>query len=84
MGWVWLGIKLILVLVMVQVGFYINSYGWERAVSQAGWLGGIAWGLLEDAMDQKQGSQPSQPRGTRKRGQNKYNYNDYGARGRYD
>lgn len=89
MGWVWLGIKLVLVLIMVQVGFYINSYGWERAISQAGWLGGIAWGILEDAMDQKQGGQARQPRGTRRRGQNNNNnYNNYGygqadGRGRY-
>lgn len=83
MGWVWLGIKLILLLVVVQVGFYVNSYGWERAASQAGWLGGIVWGLLEDAMNQNQGGQQRQPRGTRGRGQNNYAYGQADGRGRY-
>ncbi len=88
MGWVWLGIKLILLLIVMQVGFYINSYGWEKALNQAGWLGGIAWGLLEDYLDQNKGGQHRQPRGTRRRGHNNYNSNDYaygqaGARGRY-
>jgi len=72
MGWVWLGIKLMLLLVVVQVGFYVNSYGWERAMGQAGWLGGIVWGLLEDAMNQNQSGQQRQPRGTRGRGQKNY------------
>lgn len=69
MGWVWLGIKLLLLLAAVQVGFYVNSYGWERAAKNAGWLGGIAWGLLEDMLNQNNGQQ-RQPRGTRSRAQN--------------
>lgn len=84
MGWVWLGVKLVLLLVVVQLGMYINSYGWDRAIRQAGWLGGIGWGLLEDMLNQDGNRQP---RGTRSRGQ-AYNNNDYGygqgrTRGRY-
>ena len=87
MGWVWLAVKLVLVAVMVQVGLYVNSYGWERAIRNAGWLGGIGWGLLEDMLNQNQNQQQRQPRGTRSRGQSGYNnnYNErgYGAGGRY-
>lgn len=79
MGWVWLGIKLLLLLVMVQAGWYINSYGWDRALRNASWIGGIAWGLLEDLLNQNNGGQQRPPRGTRSRGQNNYN-NAYGQR----
>lgn len=82
MGWIWLGIKLLLLLVVVQVGLYVNSYGWDRAIRNAGWLGGIVWGLLEEMLNQNNGGQQRQPRGTRSRGQNNYN-NAYGqGRGR--
>lgn len=85
-GWIWLGAKLLLFLLVVQIGFYINSYGWERALRDAGWLGGIGWGILEDILNDSQGGQRRQPRGTRQRGQN--NYNQYthpraGRSGRY-
>lgn len=82
MGWVWLGVKVILLLAVVQVGMFVNSYGWERAIKQAGWLGGIGWGLLEDMLNQNQ-NQNRPPRGTRQRGQNAYNTygdNEYGQR----
>lgn len=86
MGWVWLGIKLFLLLAVVQIMFYINSFGLDRTMRNAGWIGGIAWGFLEDALNNNQGTQQRQPRGTRGRGQN--NYNQYnagaGARGRYN
>lgn len=89
MGWVWLGIKLILVLFAVQIGVYINSYGWERALRDAGWLGGIVWGMLEDVLNDNQTGQQRQTRGTRRRGQSGYNYDDNTyrsgrGRGRYD
>lgn len=83
MGWVWLGIKLLLLFVVVQVGFYVNSYGWDKAIRNAGWIGGIAWGLLEDMLNQNNGGGQKQPRGTRSRAQN----NAYGqarAGGRYN
>lgn len=90
MGWIWLGVKMIIVLFIVQLGYYVNQYGWERAAKDAGWIGGIAWGMLEDFMNESQGSQQRQPRGTRRRGQNNYDrsYNDYtygqrAGRGRY-
>lgn len=88
MGWVWLGIKLFLLLVVVQIGLYVNSYGWERAIRQAGWFGGIAWGVLEDMLNENQDGQQRQPRGTRRRGQKNYDYGQYaygqgGGRGRY-
>ena len=76
MSWVWLGIKLILLLLVVQLGFFVNSYGWESAIRNAGWIGGIGWGLLEDLINQNQGGQQRQPRGTRRRAQNNYGYDD--------
>lgn len=77
MGWVWLGVKLLLLFSVVQVGFYINSYGWDKAIRNAGWFGGIVWGLLEDILNQDNGGGQRRPRGTRSRGQNNYN-NAYG------
>lgn len=73
LGWVWLGIKLLFLLVIVQVGLYVNSYGWERAVRTAGWFCGIIWGLLEEFLNENNGQQQTQPRGTRVRTQNNYN-----------
>lgn len=83
MGWVWLGVKLILVLVFIQLGVYINSYGWDKAIRDAGWLGGIGWGLLEDVLNQNQGQQRT-PRGARGRGQAAYDtgYNNAYGQGR--
>lgn len=89
MSWVWLGVKILLLLVLAQAAVYVNSYGWDRAIRNAGWLGGIGWGLLEDMLNQNQGQggQRAQPRGTRRRNQNYDNdYNAYGqgrGRGRY-
>lgn len=89
MGWVWFGVKILLFLVLAQAAVYVNSYGWERAMRNAGWLGGIGWGLLEDMLNQGQGQggQRGQPRGTRRRNQNyddnSYGYGQGGGRGRY-
>lgn len=86
MGWVWLGIKLLLLFVIVQVGFYVNSYGWDRAIRNAGWIGGIVWGLLEDMLNQNNGGAQKQPRGMRGRGQSNYHkaYGQARAGGRYN
>jgi Nuclear pore assembly and biogenesis len=43
MWWVMLALKLCLILVAVQVGWYVSKYGWEKTLNDAGW----AWGLLE-------------------------------------
>jgi hypothetical protein len=43
MWWIMLALKLCLVLVAVQVGWYVSQYGWEKTLNDAGWV----WGLLE-------------------------------------
>ena len=43
MWWIALAFKLVLLLVIVQLGFYVHSYGWEKTLRDAGWL----WGILE-------------------------------------
>jgi hypothetical protein len=43
MWWVMLALKLCLILLAVQVGWYVSKYGWEKTLNDAGW----AWGLLE-------------------------------------
>jgi len=89
MGWVWLGVKLMVVLFIVQLGWYVNQYGWERAANNAGWIGGIAWDFAEQFLNQDARGQQKQTGGTKSRGKNTRNYNDYGygqragGRGRY-
>lgn len=43
MWWIMLAVKLCLVLVVVQVGWYVSQYGWEKTLNDAGWI----WGILE-------------------------------------
>lgn len=51
MGWVLLFVKLALLLFVVQAAWYINAYGWEKALGDAGWIGGILWGWAEGVWD---------------------------------
>jgi hypothetical protein len=51
LGWVMFFVKLGLVLGMVQVGWYVNQYGWEKAARDAGWIGGVVWGWVEGAWE---------------------------------
>lgn len=76
-GWVWFAVKLLLILFAVQIGFYINSVGLERAMTSVGWIGSVAWSMAQAALEQDPGQQ-RQPRGTRRRGQNNPN-----VQGRY-
>ncbi|KPI38590.1 uncharacterized protein AB675_4107 [Cyphellophora attinorum] len=50
-GWIFFFVKLGLLLVLVQAVVYVNAYGWEKAVKDAGWLGGMAWGAAEGVWD---------------------------------
>lgn len=79
-GWIWLGVKLLLLLVCVQIGFYVSTHGLDNTLRQAGWVGGIVWGLLEDVVNgnsqhvfgqqqQQQQQQGIPPRGMRSRAQ---------------
>lgn len=91
-SWIWLGAKLLLLLVCVQIGFYVSTHGLDNTVRQAGWVGGIVWGLLEDMVNgnsqQAYGQQQQQrttPRGMRSRAQARADrqydgYGDGGAR----
>ena len=47
-GWVIFLIKIAVILVLVQGVFYINRYGLQKALSDAEWVVGIIWGLVED------------------------------------
>jgi hypothetical protein len=43
MWWVMLALKLCLILVAVQVAWYVSKYGWEKTLNDIGFV----WGLLE-------------------------------------
>jgi hypothetical protein len=47
-GWVFFLIKVALALVLVQAVFYINRNGFQKSISDAEWMFGILWGLVED------------------------------------
>ncbi|KIW90709.1 uncharacterized protein Z519_08492 [Cladophialophora bantiana CBS 173.52] len=47
-GWVVLLAKIALVLMALQCVFYVNRYGWHKALSDAEWAFRILWGYVED------------------------------------
>ncbi|KIW86095.1 hypothetical protein Z517_01489 [Fonsecaea pedrosoi CBS 271.37] len=47
-GWAILVIKLALVLVLINCAFYVNRYGWYKALADAQWLVALVWGFVED------------------------------------
>ncbi|OAP62991.1 hypothetical protein AYL99_02218 [Fonsecaea erecta] len=47
-GWVVLLFKLALVLVAVNCAFYVNRYGWQKALRDAEWIVGLLWGFVEE------------------------------------
>ncbi|KIW33676.1 uncharacterized protein PV07_00505 [Cladophialophora immunda] len=47
-GWAILLVKLALVLVLLNCVFYVNRYGWHKALADAEWLVGLVWGFVED------------------------------------
>ncbi|KAJ9602853.1 hypothetical protein H2200_012633 [Cladophialophora chaetospira] len=47
-GWVVFLVKIGLILVLVQGVFYVNRYGLQKALTDAEWVFGILWGLVED------------------------------------
>ena len=52
MSWVLFFIKIGFVLFLVQTFFYVQTYGWQKALRDAGWAGGIVWGFVEEAYNQ--------------------------------
>ena len=50
-GWVMLLVKMVVLLLIVQGVWYVNAYGWEKAVQDAGWVGGMVWGWAEGAWE---------------------------------
>ena len=37
-----------MLLLVVQVGLYVQANGWEKSVRDAGWLAGLVWGWAEE------------------------------------
>ena len=68
MSWVRFFVKIGVVLFVIQAGLYVQAYGWEKSVRDAGWVGGLVWGWAEQAFE-----------GVGGQGTNKY---PYGAGGR--
>lgn len=56
MWWIMLAFKLCLLLLVVQVGWYVSQYGWEKTLSDAGWVWGIVEGFVGETGAQAQGS----------------------------
>lgn len=47
-AWMLFLFKLALVALLVNAAFYVNQYGWQKALNDAQWAFGILWSLLED------------------------------------
>lgn len=47
MGWVWFVLQLGAVVAMMQLVYYVNAYGWEKALEDAGWVAAMLWGSVE-------------------------------------
>ncbi|ETN42249.1 uncharacterized protein HMPREF1541_04190 [Cyphellophora europaea CBS 101466] len=50
-GWIFLFVKLALLALLLQGVWYVNAYGFEKALHDAGWVGGILWGWAEGAWE---------------------------------
>lgn len=50
-SWIKFFVKIGMVLLVVQGVVYVRSYGWEKALRDAGWVGGIMWGWAEEAFE---------------------------------
>jgi hypothetical protein len=86
MWWIMLALKLCLLLLFVQVGWYVSQYGWEKTLSDADWAWGILEGFLGETGGQMGGSTKSRTTtaGTRRRGgQQAPLGNNRGQRGRW-
>ncbi|KIY03847.1 uncharacterized protein Z520_00538 [Fonsecaea multimorphosa CBS 102226] len=46
-GWVVLLVKIAMVLVVLNCVFYVNRYGWQKALNDAEWIFGMVWGFVE-------------------------------------
>ena len=64
-SWLFFFIKIGLLLVAIQIGFYVHAYGGQRALRDAGWLGGLVWGFVEEAMQEAQTDRRDGARGSR-------------------
>ena len=71
MWWIMLALKLCLILVAVQVGWYVSQYGWEKTLNDAGWLWGLLEGFLGETGAQLGGSTRSRPTAAGTRGRNR-------------
>lgn len=60
LSWIVLLLKIALLLLLVQGVVYVQQYGWQMALRDAGWLGGIVWNFVEDAMQDNETGQYGQ------------------------
>ncbi|KAK5237566.1 hypothetical protein LTR47_001832 [Exophiala xenobiotica] len=48
MAWVFFAIKIVLVFALINVAFYVNRVGMQKAFGDAEWVVGLLWGFVED------------------------------------
>ena len=46
MWWIIFAVKIAVLLLVLQVGFYVHNYGWEKTLRDLGWLWGLAEGFF--------------------------------------
>ena len=49
-AWIMFFVKIAIILVLVNVAFYVNRYGFNKALNDVEWIFGLLWGLVEDKM----------------------------------
>ena len=52
-AWILFAIKIAMVLAAVNVAFYVNSVGVQKALGDAEWVIGLVWGFVEDKVMNK-------------------------------
>ncbi|KAI1611090.1 hypothetical protein EDD37DRAFT_649164 [Exophiala viscosa] len=56
-AWVVFGLKIVMVIAAVNVAFYVNSVGVQKALGDAEWVVGLVWGFVEDKVTNSGGSE---------------------------
>ena len=81
MSWVRFFFKIGVLLLVVQGVLYVKAYGWEKAVRDAGWVGGLVWGWAEEMVNGVGGEGVNQyPYGAGGYSRDRKGWNDSGGR----
>jgi Nuclear pore assembly and biogenesis len=64
-SWFYFLVKIGLVLLVIQAVFYVQAYGLQKALRDAGWLGGIVWGFVEETYNQSGAAREDRSYGSR-------------------